>query len=161
MAMRRNLEGRLREAQGKYRRLDRRGEGRMLDYWRKVTGYSRRHLMRKLGNVLPEKSAGVRTRRRSIRRRRSASGKRCGNTWVVRGRSVSWRSCRNGPGIHRIMSRDLDPKMSSGLRGRSAEGVPIIWTGSKPLSDPAFRPRLPGHGHARAIPLPCQKRRGL
>ena len=35
----------------------------MLDYWRKVTGYRRRCLMRKLGNVLPEQTAEVRTRR--------------------------------------------------------------------------------------------------
>ena len=35
--------------------------------------------------------------------------------------------------------------------------------GSKPMSDPAFRPRLLGYGHARAIPPPhpCQKKRGL
>ena len=41
-----------------------------------------------------------------------------------------------------------------------AEGVPIISTGSKPLSDPAFRPRLPGHDHARAIPPPLSKGKG-
>ena len=35
----------------------------MLDYWEKVTGYSRKHLMRKLGDVLPERGAGKRSRR--------------------------------------------------------------------------------------------------
>ena len=49
MAMRRDLEGRLRAARGEHRRLDHRG---------KVTGYSSLHLMRKLGNALPKPGGG-------------------------------------------------------------------------------------------------------
>ena len=74
MAMRRNQEGRLRGAQRECRGLDRRGKGRMPDHWGKGTGYGRLRLMRKLGNVLPERSAGVRSPRAACGRDDPPSG---------------------------------------------------------------------------------------
>ena len=76
MATRRDQEGRLRRAQRECRGLDRRGKGRMLDHWgkRKVTGYGCRRLMRKLVNVLPERTAGVRLPRAACGRGNPPSG---------------------------------------------------------------------------------------
>ena len=110
MAMRRDLEGRLREARGEYRRLDRRGKGRMLGHWGKVTGYSRRRLMRKLGDALPKPAAGVRSRRAKY----SAEAIRVGKAlWEWMG----------GPGEVRFMAQlgEWAPDASKHVTGWSKE----------------------------------------